>query len=280
MGLELINMSNVLEKICPDIVIVLGDRYEILCAVMACTIFKIPIAHLCGGNITKGAYDDKIRHAITKLSHIHFVTDDESEKVVRQMGETDIHICGNPGLEGLDTFEPVKLDYKFGKKNLLLVYHPETVDVNNIVIAIKIKNQLLKLNTSIWNIFVIRSNADNDNNEITNIFKELKAQFILSLERVEYLSLMKRCDVLVGNSSSFIFEAPILQIPVILIGNRQLGRQYATNIIVGNENDLYENINQASLLSGPYEIYYKPFNTRNIVKNNLDCFLKKLERPE
>lgn len=286
MGSELMQMSDELNKLKPDLVLVLGDRYEILIAVTACLIFKIPVGHFCGGNITEGAYDDNIRHAITKLSNIHFVTDKGSEKIVRQLGESNVIICGNPGLEEFYYFEPLplnKLNINLYNKNMLVVFHPETLNNEPEMCVQKLRKALEKYD---GHKFIFRSNADNDTDIIHNGLMGIdNATYIKSLERNIYLSLAYYCDIFIGNSSSGIFEIPLINKvaqkknkkgPIIInIGERQKGRILANNIInCENYNDIDEAINKAENINGPFETYYEPMNTTDIVINTLKNFDK------
>lgn len=268
MGTELIQLSNTLDKLKPDIVVILGDRYEILIVATACLIFKIPVAHFCGGNITEGAYDDSIRHAITKLSDIHFVTDVESEKIVRQLGETNVIVTGNPGLEEFYYFVPISkndLNIKLHDKNMLVLFHPETLHDDTLSCVKKLRTALEKYD---GHKFIFRSNADNDNNVI---YKELQginnATYIGSLERKIYLSLAYYCDIFIGNSSSGIFEIPLLNNPIVInIGDRQKGRKLASNIIdCPDYNNIYDCILETETIKKPYKTYYEPINSTDIV---------------
>lgn len=272
MGNELTEFGKIFNEMQPDLVLVLGDRYEILIPVVACLIYKIRVGHFCGGNITEGAYDDKIRHAITKMSTIHFVTDSESEKIVRQMGENNVIVCGNPGLEEFFYFTPIKINIKLYKKNMMVIYHPETLNDNTEYCAKKLREAIENYD---GHKFIFRPNADNDNNIINNILQGVSnATYILSLERNIYLSLAYHCNIFIGNSSSGIFEIPLLNGPIIInIGKRQKGRKLASNIIdCPDYEKISECITLAETLKGPFDFYYKPMNTSDIVIN----FLKKL----
>lgn len=245
-GKELIEIGKAYNQLNPDLVIVLGDRYEILIAVYAALIFKIPVAHLCGGDITELAYDDSIRHAITKMSHLHFTTNMISSRRVIQMGESpDRVFCyGNPGLEDLISYQPSvnlekKLGIEFNKLNFLMVFHPTTLITDKLKSQLDIiKDCLIRyLSPGDCNLFIIMPNSDNQNNLIIEMFNQIKSQYqqqcyiFKSLERSDYLSLADRMNLMIGNSSSGIYEMPILKVPVVNLGDRQKGRFFSNGVI-------------------------------------------------
>lgn len=243
-GKELIGMSSAFASLKPDMIVVLGDRYEILIAVYAATIFNIKICHICGGDITEYAYDDNIRHAITKMSHLHFTTHTTSSNRIIQMGETsdNVYCCGNPGLEDLHNFTPYdketlckNLNIKLNEYNFLVIFHPVTL-LNNLHSEFAIIERVLEyyLNKPNYNLFLLFPNSDNNNNIIINSYNSLSkynnCYLFDSLKRFDYLSLASHMDLFIGNSSSGIYEMPVLQIPVINIGNRQEGRLISNGI--------------------------------------------------
>jgi UDP-hydrolysing UDP-N-acetyl-D-glucosamine 2-epimerase len=231
----------------PDLILILGDRYEILAVATAALLLKIPIAHLCGGDITEGAFDESIRHTITKMSHIHFVTNEQSRQVVKQLGENPSYIfnVGHPGLDILDNFKPKskeKLEdefkFIFRDKNLLVTYHPETLDNEPIGTQFfKLLHALycIKLNYDIG-IFFTYPNADPDNQKVINLINSFTLQNSWSstskyLGQYNYLSFVSHCDVVVGNSSSGLYEVPSFKKPTVNIGDRQKGRLKASSVI-------------------------------------------------
>lgn len=235
MGHELIEFSKAFNILKPDMLVILGDRYEILVAVQAANIFTIPVSHFCGGDITEGSYDNNARHAITKLSHLHFVTNEKSKQRVIQMGENPDYVFnyGNPGLELFIDFKVINkniienvLKTRFNLRNIVVVYHPDTIgynenDINSLILA-------LEHFANDCNIYLLRPNSDNNNNLIDKKFKLLSKHknvyYYNSLERSIFLSLVYHSDIFVGNSSSGIYEIPFLKKYVINIGNRQGGR--------------------------------------------------------
>ena len=232
-------------EIKPDLVFLLGDRYELIGAAISATIFRIPIAHIHGGEKTEGAFDESIRHSITKLSHIHFVANEIYRKRVIQLGEDQKYVFNVGGL-GVDAIKKTKLlskqslekslGLKFMKKNLLITFHPVTLlekkDSENEI------NQLLKsmsLLEETLQIFTM-PNADPGNDyifkAIETYVKNNKFAFLFSsLGQLKYYSCLKQVDALVGNSSSGILEAPSFNIGSINIGDRQKGRLKAKSVI-------------------------------------------------
>ena len=238
--------SATLKKINPDFVIVLGDRFEILGVVQAAIIYGYPVVHLAGGDITEGAYDNSIRNAITKMSHLHFVTNDMSRKRVVKMGESPEFVL-NVGSLGLDSIKRVKvlnkvdlardLNLKFGKKNFLITYHPETIDSTekNMKDFEELLNAFESLSED-THLFFTYPNQDKGSG---NLIKKMEA-FILkregfyafkSLGQQYYFSMISACDLVIGNSSSGLYEVPSFKKPTIDIGDRQKGRIRAGSVI-------------------------------------------------
>jgi len=227
----------------PDLLVVLGDRYEILAAVYVALIFTIPVAHLYGGEITVGAYDDSIRHAITKMSHLHFTATEKYRKRVIQLGESpdNVYNVGSLGVENILNISLIskkdvekEINFKLNKHTILLTYHPETLcDKEN-----TIDNLLLCLEEE-KNIRIIFTmpNSDTGNKiiikKINNFVAKNKKRSIAitSLGVKRYLSVMKYVAAVVGNSSSGIIEAPSFGIPTLNIGDRQKGRIMAESVV-------------------------------------------------
>jgi len=245
MGMCMISFADVFDRLKPDLLIVLGDRYEILSVVSAATIFKIPIAHLHGGEITEGAYDDAIRHAITKMSHLHFVSTKEYRNRVIQMGEQGDSVF-HVGAIGLDNIRNLKLLEKdelekdlginFKKHNYQVTFHPETL--GNMSSKDQFSILLEALDTLEDSLLIFtKANADTDGRIINQMIDEYvfkhpdKAVAFHSLGALRFLSLVKISDAIIGNSSSGILEAPSLKTPTINIGDRQRGRTQAESII-------------------------------------------------
>ncbi|WP_336020932.1 UDP-N-acetylglucosamine 2-epimerase [Fusobacterium polymorphum] len=245
MGLALISFSEAYQRLKPDMVILLGDRYEILAATIAAYTAKIPISHLCGGEVTEGAYDDAYRHSITKMSYLHFTETALSSKRVIQLGEepSRVYCYGSLGNDELS-----KIVYK-NKKQLeneislslenyiLIVYHAVTLEQKDPSVFFEGMIKYLLNNFTNYNLIVIKGNSDSYgrsiNQKIDILEKEnpnrIKSYF--SIPRDLYLNLLKNADLMIGNSSSGICEAPSLETLNINIGDRQKGRERANTTI-------------------------------------------------
>jgi len=242
----------------PSIVILLGDRYEIIGPSIACNFLKIPIAHIHGGEVTRGSYDDITRHVVTKFSSLHFVTNSIYKKRVIQLGENpkNVHCVGSLGLESIlkqqlysKNYIEKKLNIYFNKKNLLVTYHPATNNLKNLIFEIKqILNSLMKLKDTLI-IFTMPGLDEKSNLIINNINKFIKKNknsiLVKSLGQKLYFSTLKHMDGVIGNSSSGIIEVPYFNIGTINIGNRQEGRVRKISIIDCNpqEKDIDRAIN-------------------------------------
>ena len=243
MGLAQISFAEAFEELKPDIIVILGDRYEIFSVAAAAMILRIPIAHISGGELTFGAIDDSIRHAITKMSHLHFVATEKYKNRVIQLGESSDHVF-NFGEAGLDNIFKLRLlnktelekelHFKFGKKNILFTYHPPTLDDRNKIID-DFENILKALaNLKNTNIILTKANSDAGGKIINSMLEEFNRKntmLFTSLGQLKYLSLLRFVDAVVGNSSSGIVEAPSFKIGTINIGNRQDGRVKAESVI-------------------------------------------------
>ena len=245
MGLAQISFSEAFNELNPDMLVVLGDRFEIFSAVSAAMILRIPISHLYGGELTEGAVDDVIRHSITKMSHLHFTSTQQYKNRVIQLGENPKRVF-NVGDTSIDNIKKLKLlskvefeksiNFKLNKKNILVTFHPETLDKEDSAKnMIELLNAIDKLKDT--NIIFTKANADASGRIINNICEDYvkrnhnKAVLFNSLGQIRYLSALKFVDVVVGNSSSGITEAPMFNIGTINIGNRQKGRIQAKSII-------------------------------------------------
>lgn len=245
MGLAQISFAEAYEELKPDIVVVLGDRYEIFSATSAAMIAKIPVAHLHGGETTEGAFDELIRHSITKMSHLHFTATDEYKNRVIQLGEHPSRVfdVGGMGIENIkrlklltkDEFEE-SIEFKLNKKNILVTFHPATLDNSTA------KEQFQELldaidNLEDTNIIFTKANSDTDGRVINQMIDEYvsknshKSIGFTSLGQLRYLSALQFVDVVVGNSSSGLTEAPSFKIGTINIGDRQKGRIKAESVI-------------------------------------------------
>lgn len=248
-GLGVIGFADVLDRLKPDIMVVLGDRYEILAAAQAAMVARIPIAHISGGEKTEGVMDEAIRHSITKMSHIHFVSAEPYRKRVIQLGETPkmVYNYGDPGLENIKRLKLLNrkeleksLNFKLGAKNILVTYHPVTLSEKD---SGEVINNLFKALDDYpeAKIIITKPNADTGGRVINRMIDEYarrqpdRVYACTSLGQIRYLSVMKYCDVVVGNSSSGIVEAPFMRKPTVNIGDRQRGRLKAQSIIDSDE---------------------------------------------
>lgn len=250
MGMLMIQLSQVFERLKPDILLVLGDRYEIFAAVSTAMTMNIPIAHISGGEITEGAIDEQIRHAITKIAHIHFPGAKEYVQNIINMGEESWRVfdVGDPGIENIKltnflSREELKnqLSVDIDEDTLLVTYHPVTLESKQL--PYQIENLIKALNTMNKKMIITYPNADNGSEYIIKRLEEFARKnsnvyLFKNLGILRYLSVMKLCGVVVGNSSSALIEAPYLKTPVVNIGNRQKGRLMASNIICcSNDNE-------------------------------------------
>jgi UDP-N-acetylglucosamine 2-epimerase (non-hydrolysing)/GDP/UDP-N,N'-diacetylbacillosamine 2-epimerase (hydrolysing) len=244
-GLATIGFADAYEDLKPDIIVVLGDRYEILAAVSAALFYKIPVAHLHGGEITEGAYDDSIRHAITKMSHLHFTSTEEYRKRVIQLGEQPDRAF-NVGAIGVENIKKTPLlsrreleeniGFSLGNKSVLVTYHPVTLE--NATAKQQVENLLEALERLYdYKIIFTYPNSDTGGLMIINLINQFvkkhdeQAIAYTSLGKVRYLSALQYVSAVIGNSSSGIIEVPSLGIPVLNIGNRQKGRISAESVI-------------------------------------------------
>lgn len=224
-----------------DLVVTLGDRYEILGATLAAYLLNKPIAHLSGGDITEGSQDDSMRHAITKLSHLHFVTNDESRARVLQMGEEPwrVHTVGCPGIDSilgqeLMNFKETKAVLSLQDNDgpfILVVYHPDTL--GDPKVGLRAVERVIRLLVPAGlEIVIIGPNADPGNEEVRAVMTSFgpHVRYFDTLHRNIYLSALKNCAALIGNSSSGYYEAGVLGTHVIDVGDRQKGRIQQGNI--------------------------------------------------
>lgn len=278
MGLAQISFAEAFDELKPDIVVVLGDRYELIPIVSAANIARIPVAHLSGGEMTEGAMDEMFRHAITKLSQLHLTAMDEYTHRVIQMGEqpSSVYTVGEIGLDNLMRMKLMsRSDFEnsigcgLKKRNILFTYHPETTqditktetDFSKILLSLdRLEDTLL--------IFT-KANADVGGRLINKMIDEYIAQnkdraiCFASLGQLRYLSALKYVDAVVGNSSSGIVEAPSFKIATINIGNRQRGRIRASSI-------LDVDVNEDKIFNAIQRIYTSEF--REILKGTTNPY--------
>lgn len=244
MGLSQISFSEAYEDLRPDVLVLLGDRYEIFSAASAALIANIPIAHLHGGETTEGAFDESLRHSITKMSHIHFTATQEYRNRVIQLGEHPSRVFNVGGL-GIDNINKLKLltkeefeksiNFELNNKNVLVTFHPVTLD--NYTAESQFQELLNALDT-LKNTNIIFTKANSDTNgriinrmcdEYVSLNKE-KSVCFTSLGQLRYLSALQYVDYVIGNSSSGLLEVPSFKIATINIGDRQKGRTQASSV--------------------------------------------------
>ena len=234
-----------LAELKPDILVLLGDRYEIFGVAGAASIMQIPIAHIHGGETTQGAFDEAFRHSITKMSHIHFAATREYANRIIQLGEEPSRVfnVGGPGIENIkklnllnkDEFEK-SINFKLAKKNILITFHPATLENGSA------KNQFSELLKAIdelkdTNFIFTKANSDTDGDVINKMIdgyvnqNSQKAVAFASLGQLRYLSAIRFVDIVLGNSSSGLSEAPSFKKATINIGDRQKGRARASSVI-------------------------------------------------
>ena len=245
MGLAQISFAETYEELKPDIIVVLGDRYEIFSAVSAAMIARIPIAHIHGGEASEGAIDEAIRHSVTKMSHLHFTATEEYKNKVIQLGEHPERVfnVGGMGIENIkklkllskDEFEK-SIDFNLNKKNILVTFHPVTLEISTAKKQFQeLLNAIDKLKDT--NIIFTKANSDADGRIINQMIDEYtnknnnKSRGFTSLGQLRYLSALQYMDAMVGNSSSGLSEAPSFKIGTINIGDRQKGRTKAESVI-------------------------------------------------
>lgn len=290
-GLAMISFSEVFYRLKPDMLIILGDRYEIFAVASVAMVCKIPIAHLHGGETTEGAIDEAIRHSITKMSYLHFTSDEQYRKRVIQLGEDPIRVF-NFGAISEDSIRNLKLmdkeqlenelKMKFDKKVALLTFHPTTLEENSSKEQFKNILQALDEFSNLKVIFT-KANSDADGRIINEMIDEYvlnnsdRCIAFTSLGQLRYLSCMKYCDVVMGNSSSGIIEAPLFCKPTINIGDRQKGRIKKKSIIdcEPKKTEIEKCINKA--LSEQFKksiVETNNFEKRDLVSNKIVLVIK------
>jgi GDP/UDP-N,N'-diacetylbacillosamine 2-epimerase (hydrolysing) len=244
MGLGLIGLADALEELHPDLIMVLGDRFEIFAAVAAALVARIPVAHLHGGEKTEGAFDEALRHSITKMSHLHFVAAEEYRRRVIQLGEAPerVFLVGGLGIDNikrlrlLDRAElEASLNFKLGQKSLLITFHPATLEAST---AAKQMTELLAALSALNDTQLIFTlpNGDTEGRSLIKMLDQFvvvhpNARAYKSLGQLRYLSCIAQVDGVVGNSSSGLMEVPSFNKGTVNIGDRQRGRLQAASVI-------------------------------------------------
>jgi len=244
MGLGLIGFADALSELKPEIIVVLGDRFEIFAAVAAALVARIPVAHLHGGEATEGLIDEAIRHSITKMSHLHFVAAEEYRQRVIQLGEQPnrVFLVGGLGIDNIKCLKLLEreelersLDFKFRKKNLLVTFHPVTLE------TFTAEDQMVELLATVdelkdTQLIFTLPNADTDGRALIKLVDQFvethsNAHVYTSLGQLRYLSCIAQVDGVVGNSSSGLAEVPSFKKGTVNIGDRQRGRLQAASVI-------------------------------------------------
>ena len=244
MGLAMIGFADAFSQLQPDLLLVLGDRFETFAAVSAALIARIPIAHCHGGELTEGAFDDALRHSITKISNLHLVAADTYRQRVIQMGEhpDSVFVVGGLGVDSIRRTKTLSrqaledaLDFKLGARNLLITFHPETVE--RTTSAQQMQELLSALDELEDTHFIFtKPNADTDGRVLIQMAENFcstrpHAKLFTSLGQVRYYSCIQHCDGVVGNSSSGLLEVPSFRKGTVNIGDRQKGRLAANSVI-------------------------------------------------
>lgn len=243
-GLGTIGFADAYEVLQPDIIVVLGDRYEILAAVSAALFYQIPVAHLHGGEATEGAYDECIRHAVTKMSHLHFAATESYRQRIIQLGESPerVFCVGAPGVENIHQVPLLSkeeleagMGFSLGDKSLLVTYHPVTLGSQSAALQCKALLHALE-NYPEYKLVFTMPNSDTNGRIIATLLQQYAAQHperaavYSSLGMQRYLSALQFVSAVVGNSSSGIIEVPSFGIPTLDIGPRQQGRIAAGSV--------------------------------------------------
>lgn len=251
LAIQLQGMVQTVTRINPDILLVLGDREEAMSTALIGSYMNIPIAHVAGGDKVIGNVDDQVRHAVTKLAHIHFTTNQESAERIIRLGEEDFRIfnVGNPGLDRIRTTpqltrsqlaERLNFDIDENEPFILLIQHVISTEIPEAYY--QMKQTLRAIERLKIKTIIIYPNSDAGGQQIIkaiNEYRHLPYVYIAkNIPRLEFINIMRQADCMVGNSSAGILEAPFLKLPVINIGNRQKGRLHAENVqFVGHNVD-------------------------------------------
>jgi UDP-N-acetylglucosamine 2-epimerase (non-hydrolysing)/GDP/UDP-N,N'-diacetylbacillosamine 2-epimerase (hydrolysing) len=243
-GIGVIGFADALARLAPDLVVVLGDRFETFAAAQAAMFMRLPMAHLYGGDVTEGAVDESTRHAISKMSHLHFTSNRDSTRRLMQLGEDParIHTIGSTGIDAIKRLKLMdretvgrEVGMALGPRNLLVTFHPVTVEAGRSVNALDELFAALSSLEPEFRLFFTLANADAEGRALNNRIETFVASrpntiAIASLGQLRYIGLMNQVDAVVGNSSSGVLEAPSLDVPAVDIGDRQKGRKRADSV--------------------------------------------------
>lgn len=244
-GLGTVGFADAFARLAPDLVVILGDRFEMLAAAQAALVATIPVAHLAGGDTTEGAFDEAIRHSITKMAHLHFVTNGDAYRRVVQLGEDPARVfpVGSPGIDTIlrmrlldrDAVEAA-LDFQLRSRNFLVTFHPATLEYT--AAADQFRELLLALDSfgPDTGLLFTMPNADTAGRSLMQLVREFvrsreHARAFTALGPLLYLSVVAQADVVIGNSSSGLYEVPTLKKPTVNVGDRQRGRVQAASVV-------------------------------------------------
>jgi UDP-N-acetylglucosamine 2-epimerase (non-hydrolysing)/GDP/UDP-N,N'-diacetylbacillosamine 2-epimerase (hydrolysing) len=244
-GLGVIGFADALARLKPDLVVVLGDRYETLAAAQAAMFMRVPIAHLFGGDVTEGVVDESTRHAISKMAHLHFTSNRDSTRRLMQLGENPerIHTIGSPGIDAIKRLKLMdretigrEIGMALGQHNILVTFHPMTIEAGRSVGALDELFAALSALDPEFRLFFTLANSDVEGRALNIRIKTFVSSrpntiAVTSLGQLRYISLMNLVDVVVGNSSSGVLETPSLNVPTVDIGDRQKGRERASSVL-------------------------------------------------
>ena len=245
-GLGVIGFADALDRLRPDCLVILGDRFEALSIAQTAMIMQIPIAHLHGGELTEGLIDEAIRHSITKMAQLHFTSAEVYRQRVIQLGEQPgtVYNVGAPAIENVRRFQLLRqkeiedsLDFELGESPLLVTYHPVTLKDDGGIESLQSMLHAIDSEAADRKVVITYPNADTFGRELINVLQGYASQsrervlLTQSLGQLRYLSLMKICGAVVGNSSSGLIEAPAFNVPTIDIGDRQKGRFKPASVI-------------------------------------------------
>lgn len=260
LAIQLQGMIQTIERIQPDFLLVLGDREESMTTALAGAYMNIPVAHVAGGDRVVGNVDDQVRHAVTKLAHLHFTTNEESAERIRKLGEETFRIfnTGNPGLDRIkdiptltrkELSERLNFDIQNDEPLLLVIQHVISTEIDYAYEQMKVTMEAIKQLK--YKTIISYPNSDAGGQQMIKAINEYKDLPFIHIEknipRLEFINIMRQASCMVGNSSAGILEAPYLKLPVVNIGNRQKGRLHAENVnfVEHNQEKVVEAINKA-----------------------------------
>lgn len=267
-GLGVIGFADVLPGLAPDLLLVLGDRFEIFAAVQTALILNIPVAHIAGGDTTEGAFDESLRHSISKMSHLHFATNSVAAERLKQMGENPEHVfsVGSPGID-LIKHTPLlsktefasRLNIPMRDRMFLVTFHPTTLDgsFDTVVVEQQCNELLAALDhySADSCVLITKANADTGGRHINRLLQDYadrrnNAMIVSSMGQQLYYSAIAYADVMIGNSSSGLYESPTFKTPTVNIGDRQKGRLRADSVVDCeiSKNEIINAINTALTL--------------------------------